>query len=147
MFSSFILLSTPFGSLLSICLQFVILYPVVYCVVVYLPPLKGKVWEMLLLPSVSPALNKGLHKIDAQFLVVKWGNVDRNPFLCQALVWEMSYHMRSEIEEQKHRWRSQRFLACAQPYSSSVIPGLLLNLEATQQHVGASLTVGTVIVP
>lgn len=57
-------------------------------------------------------------------------------------------HMRSEIEEQKHRWRSQRFLACAQPYSSSIIPGfLLLNPEAAQQHVGASLTTGTVIVP
>lgn len=56
--------------------------------------------------------------------------------------------MRSEIEEQKHRWRSQRFLARAQPYSSSIIPEFLfLNPEAAQQHVGASLTIGTVIVP
>lgn len=103
---------------------------------------------MVFLPSVSPPPNKGLHKIDAQFLAVKRGNVDRNPFLCRHWFGRCLNHMRSEIEEQKHRWRSQRFLARAQPYSSSIIPGFLfLNPEAAQQHVGASLTIGTVIVP
>lgn len=128
--------------------QFVIVYWVFYCVGVCLPhwTVRSEKSSCFLPSSHLPARTCTKQMLSA-FLSNEWMWIESLSVPSIGLgdiltAWDQKSRNRSSWQ------RSRRFLPCVQPYSSSIIPGfLLLNPEATQRHVGASLRMGTVIVP